>query len=78
MHLYQFSRNDPINLPRSDVYDSLTSWLGYFDLDLARLGTPILDPNQILGLEPPRVQLPSHLQITSTQPQDQILGTIIL
>jgi hypothetical protein len=74
VHLYRFNQNDPINLPRSDVHDSLTDWLRYFDLDLTRLSSPILDPNQILGLAPPRVELPCYMQLACSHSEDQILG----
>jgi hypothetical protein len=72
--MYRFNRNDPVNLPRTDVYDTLTAWLGYFDFDLARLSAPVLDPNKILGLEPPRVDLPCYLTVSCSPQQDQLLG----
>jgi hypothetical protein len=75
--VYRLNNNDPINLPRNDVHETLTDWLAYFDFDLARLSAPILNPNQILALEPPRVQLPCHVQITCSQTnrrQQKILG----
>ena len=78
VHVYRFNRNDPINLPRNDVHESLTDWLRYFDFDLVRLSLPILDPNQILALEAPRVELPCYLQISCSiqhsEREQQILG----
>ena len=78
VHVYRFNRNDPINLPRNDVHESLTDWLRYFDFDLVRLSLPILDPNQILSLEAPRVELPCYLQVSCSiqhsEREQQILG----
>eukprot|EP00092_Neocalanus_flemingeri_P004286 GFUD01004606.1.p1 GENE.GFUD01004606.1~~GFUD01004606.1.p1 ORF type:complete len:1732 (+),score=434.73 GFUD01004606.1:748-5196(+) len=76
IHSYRFNKNDPINMNTKNYLNTLSEWLEFFDYDMEKMSTPILNPMKMKALKIPKIKTSHRAALNQKSSHRQKLSVL--